>query len=244
MTRKEFHTAFNIQLDKSDSISHPSFLSAEKDYWINTAIRNLIKTRYSGNNSLKKGFQQNQKRSDDLRTVTKTQSYFEDQMYHDIDNLYNVNNYTIEYPSDYWFTVGESVNITSNNTNWPKDANNVPITKYVDVIECTLDNITTRMNNRLSDHHMRNNYAKPLRLQCDDSTILYTDLDYSVVQYDLVYITRPEVFARTSENENDEYTGMPEHIHDEIVAYAVRLALANITDDRYPIYSAENQIIE
>lgn len=243
MTRKEFHTAFDIQLDKSAPISHPSFLSVEKDYWINTAIRNLIKTKYSGNNPLRKGFQQNQKRSDDLRTVVKVATYFEDQMVHDIDNINGINNYTIEYPNDYWFTVGESTYIYSNNATWPKEGN-TPIVKVVDVVECTVDNITNKINNKLSEYRLRHNYARPLRLQYDNCIILYTDNEYSILQYELAYVAKPEVFSRTSDNADEEYTGMPEHTHDEIVAYAVRLALASIIDDRYPIYKAENEIIE
>lgn len=243
MTRKDFHTAFNIQLDKSDSISHPSFLSVEKDYWINQAIKRIIKTRISGNNPRRKGFQQDAKRNADLRTVVATQSYFEDQMYHEVDNVNHLTNYTLDYPTSYWLTLGETAYITSDEATWPKQ-NDLPIIKMVDVLECTIDNITTNINNRLSEHRMRNNYARPLRLEVDNSVLLYTDDKYTIAQYDLTYIKRPEVFTRTTENENQEYTGMPEHIHDEIVACAVRLALASITDERYSLYATEDQTIE
>lgn len=245
MTRKQFHTTFNILYDKStNSLSHPSFLSAEKDEFINLAIREIIKTRFSGRNPMGKGFQQNQKRTDDLRTVVKTQSYFEDQMSHYIDNISDINSYTIDYPSNYWFTVGENVYISSNNESWPKDSGNNPIMKACDVTECTIDNITSRINNSLSEHRLHNNTAKPLRLQTEEGVILYSDNNYYIFQYDLVYIQKPEKFTRTTLNENDEYTGLPEHIHDEIISYAVRLALGSIGDERYQIQTAENQIIE
>lgn len=248
MTYKEFHTAFNIQLDKAESISHPAFLSKEKDYWINTAIRNLVKTRFSGNNPLRKGFQQDQKRTDDLRFLVVTNSYFEDQMSHGVDNISGINNYMIEFPANYWFTVGETCLISSNNQNWPKNSDNTPVIYPTDVTECTIDNITSKMNSSLSDHRLRNNKAKPLRLYSDNVILLYTEDTYFISQYDLTYIKKPAVFERRATgnniNEDMEYTGMPEHLHDEIVAYAVRLALGSIGDERYQIQSTENQIIE
>ena len=248
MTYKEFHTAFNIQLDKAESISHPAFISKEKDYWINTAIRNIAKTRFSGTNPLRKGFQQDQKRTDDLRFLVVTNSYFEDQMNHEMDNISGINNYMIELPSNYWFTVGETCLITSNKTDWPKNIDETPVIKPMDVTECTIDNITSKMNNSLSDHRLRNNKAKPLRLFTDNIILLYTEDTYSIFEYDLTYIKKPKVFKRISTgenyNEDDQYDGMPEHIHDEIVAYAVRLALGSIGDERYQIQSTENQIIE
>lgn len=249
MTRKEFHTAFNVQLDKSEAISHPAFLSKEKDFWINTAIRNLVKTKYSGTNPLRKAFQQDQKRTDDLRTVVTTKTYVKDTDYVQEGNLI-----VLDYPTtvgkEYWFTVGENVRILpKDTTNWPYytiDQNNVKtyIGREVDITECTIENITSRINSVLSEYHMRNNYARPLRWISDGSIFIYKDSDYDVISYDLVYVFKPEVFTRTNENEDDVYLGLPEHMHDEIVAYAVRLALGSIGDERYQTQSAENQIIE
>ena len=264
MTYKEFHTAFNIQLDKAESISHPAFLSKEKDYWINTAIRNLVKTRFSGTNPLRKGFQQDQKRTDDLRFLVKTATYkflpegweevrdsyrlFKNEDDHNLvyvemrhDNGDSTFTYS-NYPLDYWFAVGENISVYT-------DIDNL-VTKLgtYDMTECTVDNITSHINNSLSDYHLRNNRAKPLRWISDGQIYIYKDTDYEVDNYQLVYLSKPEVFERratgTDINEDFEYTGMPEHLHDEIVAYAVRLALGSIGDERYQIQSAENQIIE
>lgn len=268
MTYKEFHTAFNIQLDKAESISHPAFISKEKDYWINTAIRNLVKTRFSGTNPLRKGFQQDQKRTDDLRFLVKTATFVtagahippEPTSYsyfhlHTTANLVitevkrkvdGVVKYSGAYPEDYWFSVGENIDVKETVT-----ANNITTNVYrgtYDLTECTVDNITSHINNSLSDYHLRNNRAKPLRWISDGQIYIYKDTDYEVDNYQLVYLSKPQVFERISTgpnyNEDTEYTGMPEHLHDEIVAYAVRLALGSIGDDRYQIQSAENQIIE
>ena len=75
MTLKELHRIWDIELDKLNVSSYPSFLPEEKDYWINASTQRFIKTRYSGLNAHRAGFQQNQKRSDDLRTVIKSISF-------------------------------------------------------------------------------------------------------------------------------------------------------------------------
>lgn len=237
MTRKEFHTLFNVLLDKSEAISHPAFISKEKDIYINMAIRNLSKTRYSGNNVKRTGFQQDQKRTDDLRMLVKTTNYTaldtNNTLFND-GNTYSINS----FPSDYWFSTGETCTIEI-----PIDTE-TSIQKDVDVTECTIDNITNNLNNSLSGYRLRHNSAKPLRLYCDNTVYLYTDENYKINKYSLTYMCKPEVFERTNSNEDTEYAGMPEHLHDEIVAYAVRLALASISDERYQIYTAETQINE
>lgn len=75
MTLKELHRIWDIELDKLNVSSYPSFLPEEKDYWINASTQRFIKTRYSGLNAHRAGFQQNQKRSDDLRTIIKSISF-------------------------------------------------------------------------------------------------------------------------------------------------------------------------
>lgn len=69
MTVSEMHIAFDLLLDKTNSLQYPSFLPEEKDFWLNMALRKFIKTRYSGLNVKQEGFEQSQKRIDDLRTI-------------------------------------------------------------------------------------------------------------------------------------------------------------------------------
>jgi hypothetical protein len=71
MTISEMHIAFKLGLDKTESLQYPSFLPEEIDFWLNQAIRKFVKTRYSGLNSKREGFEQSQKRIDDLRTLVR-----------------------------------------------------------------------------------------------------------------------------------------------------------------------------
>lgn len=66
MTISEMHTAFKVELDKTSSLELPAFEPEEIDYWLNQGISKFVKNRYDGLNSKNKGFEQSQKRTDDL----------------------------------------------------------------------------------------------------------------------------------------------------------------------------------
>ena len=244
MTYSEFNIAFKVKLDKLDITAYPAFVQAEIDFWINQAIITFVKTRFSGLNTHRTGFQQDQKRTDDLRILVKT---------YEKTNLVKTNSYStydeyvIDYPTnpEYWIGLGESVEIVGTNSDWPYIDESGTILSYTtDVKECTIDNINSNLENALSDYRFRNNKAKPLRYYCDNKIYLYTDKNYNIVEYDLSYITKPTPFKTTATNFNQEYTSLPNHTHDEITTLAVKLALENISDPRYKTMSDEYATIE
>jgi hypothetical protein len=112
MIVSEMHIAFKLGLDKTESLQYPSFLPEEIDFWLNQAIRKFVKTRYSGFNVKHEGFEQSQKRIDDLRTLVreltipctstgsvKPNSYV----------LTNGFNNVLFYTAPYWLSLGEEV---------------------------------------------------------------------------------------------------------------------------------------
>lgn len=108
MTIYEMHTNLKLSLDKSDSLDDIYFEQEELDYWLNRAIRSLVKTKYAGSSSARgEAFEQNQKRTDDLRTliveteITPSKGTSSDKP----------NSYQASLPSSYWFRVGEEVTI-------------------------------------------------------------------------------------------------------------------------------------
>lgn len=72
MTIEQFHREFDITLDKVASAAYPEFLPAEKDFYLNEAHSRFIKTRYGKNNIYGAGFEEIQKRTDDLKRIVKT----------------------------------------------------------------------------------------------------------------------------------------------------------------------------
>jgi len=241
MTNIDIHTGFNVQLDKSNSItSYPSFLPEEIDYWVNTAIERIIKTRYSGYNVHRTGFQQNQKRTDDLRTVVKDKGYTGADL-HVSDEVLTNSIYVI-YPDDYWIGLGETAFITFT------DSTGATINKRGDVEEVTIENIDSQLKNSLSPYRLNKQKAKPLRLYENDRISLYTDGNYTIYQYTLTYISKPikiDWYSTTvGSRKEDDLSIMPDHMWDEIIITAVRLALENISDNRYQTISQESQSIE
>lgn len=243
MTYSEFNTSFKVKLDKLDISAYPAFVQAEIDFWINQAIITFVKTRFSGMNSHHTGFQQDQKRTDDLRTLVTT--YENSSLTHTSYATYD--EYIIDYPNNpvYWLGLGESVEIVGNDDSWPYvDNSNNKLSLTVDVKECTIDNINSNLANPLSDYIFRNNKANPLRYYCDGKIYLYTDKTYVVKEYDLSYLKKPTTFKTTAMVLNQEYVDLPSHTHDEITTLAVKLALENISDPRYKTISEEYATIE
>jgi hypothetical protein len=139
----------------------------------------------------------------------------------------------------YWYMVGENVGIISTGTQWPTQLINsvaTPIVKIVDVVESTIENVTNKLNNSLSEHKLNRDNAKPIRVFCDDKIYLYTDGNYTISNYELIYIKKPNTILITADNRFDSYTDMPDHTHEEIVRNAIGKYLESlqIKNSTYP----------
>lgn len=233
MTLTGAHRGFDLELDKMPGISsYPSFLPEEKDYWLNTSIERIIKTRYSGLNIHKTGFQQSQKRSDDLRTVVKEAS-----LALAVTEDVEFNLYQTDYPTGYWIGLGETAHIsfTEGDTDY---------IKRTEITEATIENIDSKLLNTLSPHRLHNQMARPLRLYSNGKINLYSDKNYEITSYNITYIAKPALLDWYVGSRTVELTVMPDHMWDEIIVGAVRLALENISEPRYQTYSSESQVIE
>lgn len=104
----QFHTYFKLKSDKSNSLQYTSWLAEEIDYWLNVAIPQFAKTRYSGNNPKKEGFEQTQKRVDDLRTLIREVST---PAFKDDTRTNKEHAYIAMLPDEYLFEVGEEATI-------------------------------------------------------------------------------------------------------------------------------------
>lgn len=110
MTINEMHTGVRMEIDKSGTLDSVGFETIEIDYWLNTAITSLVKTKYSGSISTRGAFEQNQKRIDDLRTLVVETSLTT------ATGAHKPYSFTAALPSSgpddiYWFALGEEVDI-------------------------------------------------------------------------------------------------------------------------------------
>lgn len=207
--------------------------------FINEAIDKFYKTRYSGINSKQEGFEQSQKRIDDLRNLIKTASFNE----FAIDG----NKYKVTLPEDYTLLLGDTACIAPSEDYvdpcWPMNEDGDYIVKYGDTIEATIETIDRQLSNSLSEHILKYCTARPIRLIQGNEIVLHTDGKYSISDYKITYLSSPE-YLDSKNITNAEYTSLPEHTHMEIVKMAVQLYLATKPMQHYSAYSAEVQTME
>jgi len=72
MTIEQFHREFKVFFDKTDSSAYPELLDGEIDIYLNEAQERIIKQRYGRNNIYRSGFEEIQKRTEDLKNLVET----------------------------------------------------------------------------------------------------------------------------------------------------------------------------
>ena len=129
MDIENMHINLDLEIDKTDSLDSVGFETEEKDSWLNSAIRQLTKTKYSGSGS-RGAFEQNQKRIDDLRTlvyeddITVTRATSSD----DKPNSYKAS--LSSTTESYWFTVSEEVDIVYQSSTTAVSSGSLTVDSY------------------------------------------------------------------------------------------------------------------
>lgn len=237
MTNRGFQIEFERRLQLmdpnlviKDKLSSDTIIS-----FINEAIDKFYKTRYSGINFKAQGFEQTQKRIDDLRTLIKNKKYTEGSI-----NKSDRNSYSVELPEDYVLLLGDTAGIQPSNLNecWETNERGEYIIKYTDTLESTIETLDRQLGNSLSEHKLKYCQARPLKLIQDNNVILYTDGNYKISEYQITYLAKPSKID-SSNITNLEYTDLPEYTHMEIVKMAIQIYLATKPMQHYNAYSNE-----
>ena len=267
----ELQEAFEIEINRIDAhLEKPKSIDIE--YWLNKGLEKFYKTRYSGINYKQLGFEQNQKRIDDLRTLIEVQHYvLDDTTYyltqsngfefklHSGNSLLNedlscdkihIQNKDLSYvqlPKHYMCLLGDTAGVVPINDSdikcAEKDKQGNIIPKYQDTLEATLETVDSIKNNTLSEHRFKYLKARPIRLINGNKIALITDGNYCVKHYVITYLRYPNNI-NIHDFPFDEYTDMPKHTHGEIVKLAVQLYLENQKDSRYNTYTTEVNLME
>lgn len=234
----DLQEAFEIELNVlDDGLNKPK--SMDTEWWLNRGLEKFWKTRYSGMNVKRTSFEEDQKRTDDLRTLIATVEF-------DKDSIQEINKsfYTVSLPDDYVILLGDKAGIQPFKDDcWETDENGEYITKYDDTIEATVENIDKQLKNSLSEHKLRYSTARPLKLVQGNLVKLFTDGNYKVTNYSLTYLRKPE-YIDIHSNPFEEYTDMPEHTHSEIVKIAAQMYMENKSDKRVNTHNVEVQEME
>lgn len=237
MTPRQMQSSFEIEVARFDSTIRENISSDTSMieshvifYWLNQAIQRLVKTRYSGTED-GKGFEQTQKRTDDLRTLLKETKLY---VLPGVDGVNKPNSFVAILPLDYLLMIDEEVQMQL-----PDQSGNFTIVVRASVTDCTHDTYSRQIRNPYSEHVSHYEFAKPLRLFNNTTVELITDGNYQINYYYLRYIKRPlEINLTTADCD------LPEHMHSEVVTKAVNLYLESISDPRYQTSSIENNINE
>lgn len=179
MNYNQLHTAVKIYADKTSSLELPAFEPEELDFWINSAIVKIVKTRYSGLNVKGESVEESQKRIEDLRTLIK-ETRISPTDPSSPATSYKPNTVTAALPDDYWLAISEDVTLTIGSTDVRGS-----------VYQITSDRYSQLVNDPYSPHILHYGEAQPLRLFNGSNVELVDDGNYTTKYYHLRYIKVP-----------------------------------------------------
>lgn len=219
MTIGEMHTEFKLLMDKGDSLGNPNFMVSEIDAFLNIAIEKFVSKRMYGNNPRRTGFDEDQKRRDDLRNLIENDTITA----FTTGTLPNGNLVTL--PTGYRHAIQESVTVGGG--------------RVVSVTPLTYD----RYNKIIDDPFNKPDLNTVYRVDFNtDQFELLHHPDVALTGYNLRYITDPAVVDNISVTTVN--CDLAAHTHKEIVRMAVVDALENVEQPRYQSSKIELNEIE
>lgn len=217
MTRQEFLDRFYLTYDKFNSLSSPGYIPAEIEVMASEAQEILVINAYNPqSNRLKEGFEETEKRIQDLGELVRNKVLTPLPV--SADNMPNgrfflLPNTLLTDPTDYsdvfWFTVFEEA-ITNDTCGERKEIVEINHNEYRQLI---------------SDPFNKPSKAKVWRMRIEGlRQELITDGTYNVTGYHLRYIKKPEPIILTS-NLTSQVSELSDQVHREILRKTLLLAL-------------------
>ena len=116
MNIADAHRAFRFGLDKMDGLNAPNFLPEEIDLLLNQAQERFIKQRYDNTNVKRTGFEQDEKRTEDLKDILESKVLSPSTTI--LGGRTAINSAFFVLPDDNWFIIWEKayINCTTCNT--------------------------------------------------------------------------------------------------------------------------------
>lgn len=210
MTVAEMHILFKLELDKIDTLAYPNFVQAEIDLILNVSQDLLIVKRY-------REFELTQKRIDDLRSLVTSTT---------LSATGSGTQYAATLPPDYWFTLSS----TSSGT-----GTICGVTQPLNLInkQVTYDRLTVA----LVDPFNKPDNETALVTFSGSQMNVYTN-GAAVSGINFTYLRKPlrMSISATGINNPVGFTNqceLPDHMHREVVAEAVRRTLETVSSERY-----------
>lgn len=211
----DWHIKFKNDVDKLDTQSYPDLLEEQIDLIFNEVILSFVKTRYGKNNIYKQGFQEIQKRTDDINTLVKNVEIVPNLISASNPKIYKVN---LQDPlpdnNKYMFYLRGQVQTSSSKC----------AAKYVAPRLVQIDDLDSVLN----DPFNKPIITEPVISFEDGGIYIYADSTFTVNKFKLTYLKMPvkvSIFDNIS-------CDLPEHTHEEIIALAVEKLLERIESPR------------
>lgn len=219
MTNIEIVANFEREINKLDDAIHKP-ATEDSLFWLNQAVAKFIKLRFNGDFVHKTGYEQNEKRREDLIALFRQQDW--NNLQAEQSSNPNYDRFSITYPNDFLYALNEDVVIDSTTGGHPVNTC---------VFECTQDSFMYRINNSLTDFHYKYHRARPIRIRKSDGCYLLTDKNYIISSYTLGYLKKPTEI--TLDNPRNEYTDFSDNVMYEIIKMAAQMYIENKADQRY-----------
>ncbi len=217
MTTAQLIQAFKFGMDKFDSFGLPNFEDDEILLLLNQAQERFVKQRYGDTNTKKFGFEEIQKRTEDIKNIVKPDLLTV--LPNSSDNI-NPNAQFVGLPTDYWFSVLERARI-----------------QYIDCLGERVDDevYVNTITHEDYSYSIDNPYKKPntgkvLRLMANGQIELIHSSDVVLTGLRIRYVRKPSPITLTSTCE------LSEHTHQEVVSLAITVGLEGIESKRVQTY--------
>lgn len=228
MTIREAHYDFDLKMDRINSHSQTNFNKAEKDWLINEAGLVFLKQRSGTNNSKRKGFENTQKRIDDLSTLV---IKFPEQPFivpTKVDtNIYEVDLSTLEYK--YYALTRLYCQATIEGCVKTVPLRFIQSDDFNDILKDPFNSPSEEFFpynlGKSSTSNSQSIYIYPLDAAITKVFVEYLKYPNKVSSGDYQYIDGVTYPEQTLE--------FPEHTHTEIIDLAVMIASTNIESPEY-----------
>lgn len=227
MTIEQFHREFKVFFDKLDSLAYPEFLDGEIDIYLNEAFERIVKLRYGRNNTYARGFEESQKRTDDLKNLIKTKfcSVQVSTSYQGIGNVYSTqltqlydDRLLTQLSTDkYQFYIKSTILCVSDScTVWSS-----PKVTQQDDIYALLD-----------DPFNKPRVDKPLLTTEDEGLYYWLPQSTTAEVVSLTFLKQPTPVNKGTYGFPKVECELSEHMHKELLQLAIQIALENIQSPR------------
>jgi hypothetical protein len=214
MTIQEFHNNIDIELDKTLDFEYPYILPEQKDYWLNKAQSRIIKQRMYPKDPRLKGFEDTQKRIEDLRSLIKDSE--------ELTPTTSGTKYLITLPNDYLYLVRHRC----------KTIDSICGLKTVKGVLAKQENLDSMFD----DPFWKPIADEPLYYFLGNKLVYETEGNFTLSKAMLTYIkipTQMRLGSQYSTVTTDIQCELTEQIHHEILDLTIAMLLENIESQRY-----------